>query len=553
MEFWGARPAGTRPGSEAAGAGPDSRTRSIWLNQLALTATVVVISLVVQGLTPGRITSWTFVAGVALIMTVTMIALAVPWHRLRRHAVAAIPLADILGIGLMSAGDELRLAFLWVVPIVWIATHFSLAPLVAALAGIVAIMLTDLALTGGSDAVALHIVVTELCLTFIGLTAHAGARQTRAFKRLLRAQAARIQTTLDRVSEQERNVSLMINAIDVGIVRLSADGELMAMNDTYARLHGIDPRDPWHPARAIEYGERGGRPLPEPERPLQRAARGETFDDERVWLFDAAGEWRALSVAARRLEGGEAEPPSVLLVVHDVTALIESERVRQRIAAVVSHELRNPLTAVIGHAELGVEDAQVPDAARRKFDTIRRAGERMERLLDQVLRAPAQPVADHEPGRAELRSILESSVESFQPTATARGLRLELDAPDTVLLAGDGFRLRQVIDNLISNAIKYTPREGVIRVSCRTEREEVAVTVTDTGIGIAREDVGRVFEAYFRAQTARDSEIPGTGLGMAIAREIVVAHAGSLDVASEPGVGTTVTVRLPLAAAEVLR
>ncbi|WP_309067431.1 PAS domain-containing sensor histidine kinase [Microbacterium sp.] len=548
MEFWGARPAGVNAVS-----GPGTRTRSIWLTQLALTATVVVISLVVQGLTPDRIAHWTFGAGAALIMIVSMFALAAPWRRLPRNAVAAVPLADIVGIGLLAAGDDLQLGFLWVFPIIWIATHFSLGLLVTALAGVVAIMLADLALTGGNDILALRIVVTELCLAFIGLTAHAGSRQTRAFKRLLRAQTARIQTTLDRVSEQERNVSLMINAIDVGIVRLSADGELIAMNDTYARLHGVDRHDPWHPARAVEYGEHGGLPLPEQDRPLQRAARGETFDDERVWLFDAAGQWRALSVAARRLDGSEAEPPSVLLVVHDVTALIESERVRQRIAAVVSHELRNPLTAVIGHAELGVEDPGLPDAARRKFDTIRRAGERMERLLDQVLRAPAQPTADHEPARAELRSILESSIESFQPAAAARGLRLELDAPERVPLAGDGFRLRQVVDNLISNAIKYTPREGTVRVSCDIEQEEVAVTVADTGIGIAPEDVGRVFEPYFRAQTARESEIQGTGLGMAIAREIVVAHAGSLDLASEPGVGTTVTLRLPLATAGALR
>jgi signal transduction histidine kinase len=532
---------------------PDARTRSIWLTQLALAASVVVISLVVQALLPGRIARWTFATGVVLILAVTMFALAAPWPRLSRRVVALIPLVDLAGIGLLSAGDELRLGFLWVFPIVWFATYFSLPLLVAALVGVVGIMVADAALTGSGDTVALRITVTTLCLAFIGLTTHAAARHTRAFKRLLRGQTARIQATLERVSEQERNVSLMINAIDVGIVRLSADGELIAMNDTYARLHGVDRNDPWHPARAVEYGEREGAPLPESERPLSRAARGETFADERVWLFDADGEWRALSVSSRVVDGGEAEPPSILLIAHDVTALIDSERARARIAAVVSHELRNPLTAVIGHAELGLEDAQLPPAARRKFETIHRAGERMERLLGQVLRPPARPAPDHEAGPVDLRAIVENSLESFQPTAAARGVRLGLDAPEAVSLIGDGFRLRQVVDNLVSNAIKYTPRGGSVRVSC-VHRDDVAeVTVQDTGIGIAADDIARVFEPHFRAEAARTSDVPGTGLGMGIAREIVAAHAGALDLASAPGVGTTVAVRLPAARTGALR
>ncbi|GGH39812.1 sensor histidine kinase [Microbacterium album] len=531
------------------GRAPDSRARSIWVTQLAFAGSVVAIALVVQALMPGHITSWAFATGLAVVIGTTMAAVAVPWHRLPRHAVIALPLGDLVGIGFMGAGGDLQLGFLWVFPIVWLATHFPLTALIGALVLVVGIMLADTALTGGGDSSALRVIVTTLCLTFIGLTTHLSARQTRAFKRLLRRQTTRMQATIERVSAQERSVSLMLNAIDVGIVRLSPDGELIAMNDTYARLYGVDPENPAHPGRAVEYRSRRGEALPAPERPLARAARGEVFDDERVWLFDADGEWHALSVSARRVGCDGDEPPSVLLIVHDVTALIESERAHQRLSAVVSHELRNPLTAVVGHAELALDRGDLPDWARERFEHISRAGERMEVLVGQVLSGAGSRNTAQQPTPVDLRSVVENSLDSFRPAASAQGVSLHLVAPDPVPLVGDAFRLRQVVDNLVSNAIKYTPREGSVRVTCRRGDEGAELMLTDTGIGIGPEDLPRIFEPYFRAATAQESAAPGTGLGMGIARDIVAAHGGTVDVESETGRGTTVTVRLPVQAA----
>ena len=146
-------------------------------------------------------------------------------------------------------------------------------------------------------------------------------------------------------------MSQMLNGLDTGIARLSADGEVLALNDTYVALYGIERDEPQRPGGAIEYATLRGEPVPDNERLFARAARGEQFADERVWLFDTRGEWHALSVSTRRLVSSD-EPESTLLIVHDVTALIESERARERLAATVSHELRNPLTAIIGHADL---------------------------------------------------------------------------------------------------------------------------------------------------------------------------------------------------------
>lgn len=522
-----------------------SRTRSVWLLQLALGASVVVTVLVVQALEPEMFGLWTFSAGVGLIMAITATALVVPWHRVPRTAILAVPFADLVGISLLSFGSDLRFGFFWVFPVTWIATHFALPALLTALATIGVVILVDATVTGPTPSTALRLTVVMLSLMFIGLTSYLTARQNRAFKQLLRRQASRLQGTLQRVTGQERRVSQMLNGLDTGIVRLSSTGEVLAVNDTYVSLYAIDRDQPKRPGRAVEYSTLRGDALAESERPLARAARGEQFEDERVWLFDVDGEWHALSASTRRLTSSD-EPESTLLIVHDVTALIEAERARERLAAVVSHELRNPLTAIMGHAELALDDENLPPRTREQLEVIDNAAERMQALIAQILRssqAEFQEARTHEP--VDVRRILDASVESFRPAADGRRVGLHLDAPDELPIVGDAFRLRQAIDNVLSNAIKYTPGGGSVRVEASAADGAMTLTIADTGIGIAPDDVPRIFDAYFRTDAARESAATGTGLGMGIVRDIVELHHGTLSVESEQGTGTTVTMVLP--------
>lgn len=527
------------------GGSPSSRTRSVWLLQLVLAASVVISVLVVQAMQPSLFGSWTFSSGVAIVIALTAIALVVPWQRLHRNAVMVLPFGDLVGVALLAFDSDLRFGFFWVFPVTWIATHFALGALLAALGAIGIVILVD-ATANPTLYSALRLVIVMLSLTFIGLTAHLTARQSRAFKQLLRRQANRLQGTLQRVSGQERRVSQMLNGLDTGIARLSATGEVLALNDTYVSLYAIDRDDPKRPGGSVEYSSLRGDPLPEPDRPLARAARGELFEDERVWLFDTSGQWHALSVSTRRLTSSPDEPESTLLIIHDVTALIDSERARERLAAVVSHELRNPLTAIIGHAELALDDETLPAKTREQFEVIDNAGQRMQALISEILRGSQAESRRHsETAPADLRRVLDASFESFRPAADGRRVALVLDAPDAVPLVGDAFRLRQAVDNLVSNAIKYTPGGGTVRVAASQRDGQVALDVEDTGIGIAAPDIQRVFDPYFRTQAARQSTAPGTGLGMGIVRDIVEQHGGTLEIESEQGTGTTVRVRLP--------
>ncbi|MFZ8758303.1 sensor histidine kinase [Microbacterium sp. HMH0099] len=527
--------------------GPGSRTRSVWLQQLVLSASVVITVLVVQALQPELFKVWTFSTGVALIIALTAAALVVPWHRVPRTAVAAIPLGDVLGIGLLAFGTDLRFGFFWAFPIIWLATYFSLVLLITALAGVGTMILVDATANGFGPVQALRLIIVLLTLTFIGITAYMTSRQTRAFKQLLRRQATRLQGTLQRVTGQERRVSQMLNGLDTGIARLSAEGEVLALNDTYVALYGVDRDDPKRPGGAVEYAALRGDPLPDGERPFIRASRGEQFEDERVWLYDADGNWHALSVSTRRLMSSD-EPPSTLLIVHDITALIEAERARERLAATVSHELRNPLTAIVGHADLALDDPTLPPKVREQIEVIAGAGERMQSLISEIL-ASSRGVfrEDAAPAVSDAARIISSSLESFRPAAAARRVTIEEDLGEGLEVVGDAFRLRQAFDNVLSNAIKYTPGGGTVRIIGDADRlgRTVVLHFADTGIGIHEDDLPRIFEPYYRARAVRESTTPGTGLGMGIVRSIVEQQGGSLTLESEVGAGTTVSITLP--------
>lgn len=537
----------TSPGASEAddAGGPSSRTRSVWLLQLVLGASVVITVLLVQALEPSLFAVWTFSTGVGVVIALTAVAIMVPWHRLPRNAVALIPFGDIVGIGLLSFGTDLRFGFFWVFPITWIATHFILSLMIASLASVGVIIVADASVNGAGPATALRLIVVLLSLTFIAITAYLSSRQTRAFKQLLRRQASRLQGTLQRVTGQERRVSQMLNGLDTGIARLSADGEVLALNDTYVTLYGIERDEPSRPGGAVEYATLRGEPLPDSERPFARAARGEQFEDERVWLFDAQGDWHALSASTRRLVSSD-EPESTLLIVHDITALIEAERARERLAATVSHELRNPLTAIIGHADLALDDPDLTPKVREQLEVIAGAGERMQTLISEILANSRGVFRDQKvAATADASRIIASSLESFRPAAAARRVSVSDDLPASAEVVGDGFRLRQAFDNILSNAIKYTPGGGSVHVSGALHDDHVELTFADTGIGIHPDDLPRIFDPYFRARAARESPTPGTGLGMCIVRGIVEEQGGSLELESEVGTGTTVTVRLP--------
>ena len=248
------------------------------------------------------------------------------------------------------------------------------------------------------------------------------------------------------------------------------------------------------------------------------------------------------------LDGGDND--WALFVLHDVTRQKGLERVRKEFVANVSHELRTPLavikgyieTLVDGHEEMAFSDRQ------RFLQTVQRHTERLNSLLEDllVLSRLESVNAGLERESVDLRFLIRNLLDDYrnQPRAQDHEVRSELDpAIEQVLL--DPLKLTQVLNNLIDNALKYTPPKSIITVSAHLKTEEVEIRVADNGPGIPAEDLPHIFERFFRVEKGRSREKGGTGLGLSIVKHIVQLHGGQVRAESSLGQGTTFILRLP--------
>ena len=229
---------------------------------------------------------------------------------------------------------------------------------------------------------------------------------------------------------------------------------------------------------------------------------------------------------------------------------IELARTKEHFIAVITHELRNPLAAVVGNAHLMLDDADVlPPDHRDSIEVIGRNAERMAGLIDDLLdhrQLESGQFALHlEP--VDLRAVLQDAIDEIQAAADAKRLTIIADSPPDATVSGDPTRLRQIADNLIGNAVKYTPHGGRITIAVATEDDHLTCTITDTGIGIPPAERHRMFTPFYRATTAVASDRPGTGLGLAVTKALIEHHHGTIDYTSDGAHGTSFTVTLPRA------
>jgi PAS domain S-box-containing protein len=229
--------------------------------------------------------------------------------------------------------------------------------------------------------------------------------------------------------------------------------------------------------------------------------------------------------------------------------LVELDRMKDDFVASVSHELRTPLTSINGYLDLILEDGDDFAPEQRQYlSVVRRNAERLLRLVGDLLF-----VAQVDAGRlslemsaVDLSALIEESVEAVRPVAEEKHIKLLAEIEQIEIPQADAMRLGQVLDNVLSNAVKFTPAEGSVAVRAFVDDAHAVVEVVDTGMGIAPEEQARLFDRFYRTAAASHMAIPGTGLGLAIAKAIVEGHHGSISLVSETDQGTTVRLELPV-------
>ena len=220
----------------------------------------------------------------------------------------------------------------------------------------------------------------------------------------------------------------------------------------------------------------------------------------------------------------------------------------RRFVADASHELRTPLTILRGELEGIISQTDVPESTRESAVSLLEEVERLANIVEGLFALSRLDAGESQRESIEfdLGKLAATTTEQLSLLAEDKSISLKCDAPDPVIVQGDRGRLKQVIVNLLDNAIKYTPEGGDVRISVRTAPETAILEVTDSGIGIPKNALPHIFERFYRVDKARSRDQGGAGLGLAIAKAICTGHRGHIEVSSEPGIGSRFRVELPL-------
>ncbi len=355
----------------------------------------------------------------------------------------------------------------------------------------------------------------------------------------------------------ERRLQSVLERLPVGVIVAEApDGALVFANDAMANLWRADG----FPARGEDRGKMlrasfpDGRPLAKEDWPIVRALRGEVVESQelRITRLDGAEGWIHIQAAPIRRDDGTIEAAVATAV--DVTAekearasADEASRSKDEFLAMVGHELRNPLAPIV--TALTLMRLRGEGTLERERAVIERQVKHLTRLVDDLLDVSraVRGKLRLERSPVEVAAVVADAIEVAGPLIEERRHELAVAVPRTGLIVdADGERLAQVITNLLTNAAKYTPPGGHIGVIAREDADQVTLEVADSGAGIAPELLPRLFDVFTQGRQGLDRKQGGLGLGLAIARQLIVAHGGSIEARTAgPGRGTTMIVHLP--------
>jgi len=348
--------------------------------------------------------------------------------------------------------------------------------------------------------------------------------------RALRALGEDLSGHLNNLERERSEMTALVASMVEGVIALDATGAVTSLNPASRRLLRLAPDASPPPAQEL-FRQRA------PRDAVDRVLHGGEVAALEVALDD-----RTTLLSGHPLPGGGA-----VLVLHDITGLKHLETVRRDFVANVSHELKTPLTVIRGYAETLAGD-DVPADVRRDFlAKVLANARRMQQLVDDLLdlsRIESGSWAPH-PERMPLASLIDDVWSALAPRAAEGSLRLvtRLDPEETV--AADPQAARQILGNVLDNAVRYTPAGGTVTVTAGRGAGGVWVEIADTGVGIPGEHLPRIFERFYRVDPARSRELGGTGLGLAIVKHLVEAHGGRVEARSALGAGTTIRIVLP--------
>jgi two-component system NtrC family sensor kinase len=335
-------------------------------------------------------------------------------------------------------------------------------------------------------------------------------------------------------SEKERDtLNTVLRDSEDAIIVTDQQNRILFCNPAACRTFGVN------------YAASRGRPLAEI---ITHQEVVELFDNKDVLAGHSRRREIVLEAGERTLNAQLSIVKGVgrVAVMQDITHLKELDRIKSDFVTTVSHDLRSPLTAILGYIELIRRSGPLNEVQTQFVESIITSVKSIAVLIEELLElGKIEAGFDQDRAPTFLQPVIQQVIDSLRPHWEAKQQQIQARLPDNLpLVMGNPLRLRQLMNNLIENAIKYTPDQGQVRVTLRADNGFLVVRISDTGIGILPKDQPFIFDKFYRTDEAIDN-YPGTGLGLSIVKGIVEAHNGRIWVESQPGAGTTFTVMLP--------
>ncbi|UQN14869.1 sensor histidine kinase [Gulosibacter sp. ACHW.36C] len=508
------------------------------------------------------------VTGVVVVGIATVVTFLAARLRKWEHSILVITVLDFVALGLCRYGtlpDGGALSVAAFYPAIWLTLTYRTRGLVlATVLAVVTVTAPTLAIRAEGLTLA-HVIVAAA----LPLSVFLGGRFVLGMTERLHASLAN-QSRLAAMSRESSGLlQSTLNNIDIAVNLIDDRGGTVVRNEAADRLirqYGSDDGDGLHALVSIDgYFPDGVTPYRPSQSPIRRAMLGETIHDQLVLLGEPGEQQQAMAVSAYPLETEGALQGHVMVVAADVTSVQDLLRQSDSFVASVSHELRTPLTSILGYVDLAMDEleqlrsdarngaaATLPALVRdtpalEYIEVVQRNSEQLLKLVEDLLLEQRMRSGELHIARREfdLVAFARRVLDSLRPAASARGTQLRLVAPEQLTLNADKHRIAQVIDNLVSNAIKYGGDDGDVETRLTSDQVGVTLQVLDHGPGMTADELATLFTPFARGKRAIDSAQPGTGLGMSIVDRIVRAHGGTIQASSELGSGTTITVWLP--------
>ena len=516
-------------------------------SQLPVTLTIALVVAAAAIFSPETLAYNFFLAALLFHLAIAAACIAIPWGRLPTGAFAVIPLLDCLAIGFTreAGGPAFNvLSMMLVFPVIWLSAQVRPYMPALAIAGTILSAVVPAAVQGSPPAgeSMIRTLILPLVMSVIAVTSHVVATTIRRHRMKLVENEHALARTLGESVRRQRLLDAVLKAVGVGVWVVDARGRTVlanrAMRSDSILAAVIEPTGGQGPLLAADRST----PVPPGRFPSARAAAGEALTDELFWAGPPDRQ-RAYSVSSQSFPAADGQEGGAVITFVDVTSLISALAAKDDFVATVSHELRTPLTSILGYLEL-VLDEPGYEEIQEELLVVRRNAEHLLNLVNDLI-AVASERMDLSLADADLTRLLAAEVDAALPKAAGSGLQLVLEADQPLPARMDPQRIGQVIRNLLSNAIKYSPNGGRITARAVSTPAGLVCSITDTGLGMTKEEQEQAFTKFFRSARSRETAIPGAGLGLPVSKTIIEGHGGSISLDSEPGVGTKATFILP--------